>query len=159
MIPVATDGTSRYDANSRARRVRESTVAEDAPRTDYSAVAALSEFADLPPLDRTLPRRSVVLVLPESRSISPELLVDGLRVRGYQHVDVVVACAGQPGDLSALQRCVGDAQFLLAPAGTSAEDLREMAMAQAAGDIVTLMTAPLIGETALADQPLVRAAE
>jgi hypothetical protein len=102
------------------------------------------------------PRRSVVLVLSESRSISPDLLVDGLPIGGGQHVDVLVACAGQPADLTALQRCVGDAQFLLAPAGTSVEDLREMAMAQAPGDIVTLMTAPLIAEAALADQPLFR---
>lgn len=154
MIQAATDSKSRYEPNSTSRKVLEPAVA-DAPATDYSEDASGREFADLSPLNRTLPRRSLVLVLSESRSISPDFLVDGLRVRGDQQVDVLVACAGQPADLSALQRCVGDAQFLLAPAGTSLEDLREMAMAQAPGDIVTLLTAPLISEAALADQPLV----
>jgi hypothetical protein len=156
MIPAATESPSRYEPDSTARKAREPAIADDAPRTDYSAVASLGEFADLSPQTRTLPRRSVVVVLSESRWISPDFLVNGLRVRGEQQVDVLVACAGQPADLSALRRCVGDAQFLLAPAGTSVEDLREMAMAQAPGDIVTLLTAPLITETALADQPLVR---
>lgn len=155
MIPAATDSRSRYEPGSNTRQTRESPIADDAPRSDYSAVGS-AEFGDLQPLNRTSPRRSVVLVLSESRSISPDLLVHGLRIRGEEQVDVLVACAGQPADLSALQRCVGDAQFLLAPAGTSVEDLREMAMAQAPGDIVTLMTAPLISEAALADQPLVR---
>ena len=155
-MPAATDSRTRYEPNLSAPQVRESDIADDAPRTDYSAVVSLGESADAPPpLNRTLPRRSVVVVVSESRSISPELLVGGLRVRGDQHVDVLVACAGQPADLSALQRCVGDAQFLLAPAGTSIEDLREMAMAQAPGDIVTLMTAPLTGAGALVE-PLVR---
>jgi hypothetical protein len=54
-------------------------------------------------------------------------------------VDVIVACAGQPSDLPALQHAVRDAQFLLAPAGTSAEDLRELAMQLAPGDIVRLL--------------------
>ena len=156
MIPAATDSKSSYAPNSTARKVGEPAIADDAPRTDYSAVASLGEFGDLPLLNRTLPRRSVVLVLSESRSISPDFLVDGLHDRGDQKVDVLVACAGQPADLHALQRCVGDAQFLLAPAGTDVEDLRAMAMAQAPGDIVTLLTAPLISEAALADQPLVR---
>jgi hypothetical protein len=34
---------------------------------------------------------------------------------------------------------VRDAQFLLAPAGTSTEDLRALAMSQAPGDIVSLL--------------------
>ena len=156
MIPVASDSKSRYEAHSTARKIRELENAGDASGTDYSAIASLGGFADLPPLNRMLPRRSVVLVLSESRSISPDFLVDGIRFRRDEQVDVLVACAGQPADLSALQRCVGDAQFLLAPAGTSLEDLREMAMAQAPGDIVTLVTAPLISEGALADQPLVQ---
>jgi hypothetical protein len=50
-----------------------------------------------------------------------------------------VACAGQPVNLADLQRRVRDAQFLLAPAGTSTEDLRELAMKQAPGDIVSLL--------------------
>lgn len=156
MMPAATDTRTRYEPNLSARQARESDIADDAPRADYSALVSLGESADSPPLNRTLPRRSVVVVVSETRSISPELLVDGLRIRGDQHVDVLVACAGQPADLSALQRCVGHAQFLLAPAGTSIEDLREMAMAQAPGDIVTLMTAPLTGAGALVEQPLVR---
>jgi hypothetical protein len=61
-------------------------------------------------------------------------------------MDVVVACAGQPTNLSALQRTIGAAQFLLAPAGTSTEDLRALAMRQAPGDIVTLLSGALLPE-------------
>jgi hypothetical protein len=65
-------------------------------------------------------------------------------------VDVIVACAGQPVNLADLQRRVRDAQFLLAPAGTSTEDLRELAMKQAPGDIVSLLngvTSPRASKT------------
>jgi len=88
---------------------------------------------------RGAPRVSVVLLLSENQSVSTERLAERLRDAGDREVDVIVACAGQPSDLPALQRAVGDAQFLLAPAGTSTEDLRELAMQQAPGDIVTLL--------------------
>jgi hypothetical protein len=55
-------------------------------------------------------------------------------------VDVILACAGQPNGIAALQRRVRDLQVLLAPAGTSGEDLRQLAMEQAPGDIVTLVS-------------------
>ena len=154
MIPGA-DSKSRYEPKSSARKIWQAATADDAPRTDFSAVAA-GEVADAQPLKRTSPRRSVVVLLSESRTISPDFLFDGLRGRGDQQVDVLVACAGQPADLSALQHYVGDAQFLLAPAGTSLEDLREMAIAHAPGDIVTLVTAPLMPGATLADQPHIR---
>lgn len=154
MIRTSVDSTLRYEPISTARKALEPVVGDDAPAMDYSAVASVGDFADLPARTRTGPRRSVVLVLSENHSISPDVLVNGLRLRADQKIDVLVACAGQPADLSVLQRCIGDAQFLLAPAGTSAEDLREMAMAQVAGDIVTLLTAPLISDSALVDQPL-----
>ena len=60
-------------------------------------------------------------------------------------VDVILACAGQPSGIGALQRRVRDLQVLLAPAGTSREDLRELAMTQAPGDIVTLLNGTLLG--------------
>ena len=41
--------------------------------------------------------------------------------------------------IAAEENFVIDAQFLLAPAGTSTEDLRELAMKQAPGDIVSLL--------------------
>jgi hypothetical protein len=151
MIRTSVDSTLRYEPISTARKVLEQVVSDDAPAMDYSAVDSVGQFADLPAVTRSGPRRSVVLVLSENHSISPDVLVNGLRLSADQQVDVLVACAGQPADLSVLQRCVGDAQFLLAPAGTSAEDLRELAMAQAAGDIVTLLTAPLISDAALAE--------
>jgi hypothetical protein len=90
-------------------------------------------------IHRGSPRVSVVLLLSENQSVSEERLAERLRDVGDREVDVIVACAGQPSDLPALQRAVGDAQFLLAPAGTSAEDLRELAMQRAPGDIVTLL--------------------
>lgn len=112
----------------------------DSQIIDHSVVTSSGHLADRPSTPRRTPRVSVVVVLSENHSVSPDVLMSRLRARGDQQVDVLVACAGQPANLSALQRCVGDAQFLLAPAGTSAEDLREMAMSKASGDIVTLLS-------------------
>jgi hypothetical protein len=55
-------------------------------------------------------------------------------------MDVILACAGQPASIGGLERSVRDLQVLLAPAGTSTEDLRELAMQRAPGDIVTLLS-------------------
>jgi len=74
-------------------------------------------------------------------------MAEGLRAHGNQQVDVLVACAGQPTNLAALHQSVGDAQFLLAPAGTSTQDLRQLAMRQAPGDIVTLLSGTLLPES------------
>lgn len=90
---------------------------------------------------RRTPRRSLIVVLPENHVVSPDLVSNRLAAEGDNEVvDVILACAGQPHSIAALQRRVRDLQVLLAPAGTSKEDLRELAMSQAPGDIVTLMS-------------------
>lgn len=88
---------------------------------------------------RRTPRTSLIVVLPDNHVVSPDRLADRLPPDGAENVDIIVACAGQPVNLADLQRRVRDAQFLLAPAGTSTEDLRELAMKQAPGDIVSLL--------------------
>ena len=93
---------------------------------------------------RITPRSSLIVVLPENHDISPDGLAEHLPPGGSRDIDVIVACAGQPVNLHSLQRTVADAQFLLAPAGTSMEDLRELAMQQAPGDIVTLVSGALL---------------
>jgi len=90
---------------------------------------------------RRTPRRSVIVVLPENHSVTPERVVEHLADGDDQQiVDVIVACAGPSSSLAALQRRVRDIQVLLAPAGTSVGDLRELAMKQSPGDIVTLLS-------------------
>ena len=90
---------------------------------------------------RRTPRRSLIVVLPENHSVAPERVVEHLTGEGDQDiVDVIVACAGPSSSLAALQRRVRDIQVLLAPAGTSVGDLRELAMRQSPGDIVTLLS-------------------
>jgi hypothetical protein len=90
---------------------------------------------------RRTPRKSLIVVLPENHVVSPDLVTDRLAAEGNDEiVDVILACAGQPLSIGALQRRVRDLQVLLAPAGTSPEDLREFAMSQAPGDIVTLLS-------------------
>jgi hypothetical protein len=90
---------------------------------------------------RRTPRKSLIVVLPENHVVSPDLVSDRLPAEGDDEiVDVILACAGQPHNLAALQRRIRDIQVLLAPAGTSTEDLRELAMNQAPGDIVTLLS-------------------
>ncbi len=92
------------------------------------------------------PRVALIVVLPENHVLSADRLAERLRAHGDQQVDVVIACAGQPANLAALHQSVGNAQFLLAPAGTSTADLRELAMRQVPGDIVTLLTGAPVSE-------------
>jgi hypothetical protein len=90
---------------------------------------------------RRTPRRSIVVVLPENHVLAPEVVTDSLATGGdNEAVDVIVACAGQPLNIAALKRKVRDLQVLLAPAGTGTEELRELAIHEAPGDIVTLLS-------------------
>lgn len=89
---------------------------------------------------RRTPRKSLIVVLPENHVVSPDLVTERLSEGGgADETDVILACAGQPTSITALQRRVRDLQILLAPAGTTGEDLRELAMNQAPGDIITLI--------------------
>jgi len=89
---------------------------------------------------RRTPRKSLIVVLAENHVVSPDLVARRLLGQGDDHeMDVILACAGQSTSIIALQRQVPDLQVLEAPAGTSIEDLRELAMRQAPGDIVTLL--------------------
>lgn len=90
---------------------------------------------------RRTPRQSVIVVISEDDALFPERLAQ--RVPPFSpDVDVIVACAGELTNLGALRR-EGDVRFLVAPAGMSAEDLRELAMSHAPGDIVTLVSGSL----------------
>lgn len=114
---------------------------------DHRPILSSGDLADRAPSVRRTPRHSLIVVLPEHHVVSPDRLTESLRARVDQDVDVLVACAGQPTNLSALQRSVGEAQFLLAPAGTSTEDLRELAIRQAPGDIVRLLSGALLADS------------
>jgi hypothetical protein len=106
-------------------------------RERYAPTAAASRKSVGP---RRTPRKSLIVVLPENHVVSPDLVAGSLPGEGDEVVDVILACAGPPLGITALQRRVGGLQILLAPAGTSREDLRELAMSQAPGDIVTLLS-------------------
>jgi hypothetical protein len=98
-------------------------------------------------ITRRTPRVSLIVVLPENHVVSPDRLAESLRAHGDQEVNLVIACAGRPVDLPAPQRSAGGAQFVLAPAGTTSEDLRELAMRQVPGDIVTLLCGAPVTES------------
>jgi hypothetical protein len=119
-----------------------------------ATIPAASELADRALTKRRTPRFSLVVVLAENHVVHPESLAEGLRGRVGDDVDVLVACAGQPTNLPALQRSIGDAQFLLAPAGTSPEQLREIAIREAPGDIVRLLNGALLREASGTDRQL-----
>jgi hypothetical protein len=106
----------------------------------------------IPQTVRRTPRVSLVVVVPENHFVSPDKLAERLSATSGEEFEVIVACAGQPTNLSALQRTVGEAQFLLAPAGTTEEDLRALAMNEAAGDIVTLVNGELLSARENDDQ-------
>jgi hypothetical protein len=119
------------------------------PRFDQTVASAAADslarererFGERSARPRLTPRKSLVVVLPDNHVVSPELVAERLPSAGNDEiVDVIVACAGQPVDLGALQRKVHDLQVLLAPSGTSVEKLRELAIMQAPGDIVTLLS-------------------
>jgi hypothetical protein len=152
MVPVGTEASPSSDRASQAQAFADAMVAENPE--DLRTLEPGFERAKNRGVPRRTPRVSLIVVLPENHVVSPDRLAEGLRAHGNQDIDVVVACAGQPTNLSALQRSVGDAQFLLAPAGTSTEDLRELAMRQVPGDIVTLLSGALLPKTG-ADTPLV----
>jgi len=142
------------DAHPFQRPIRDRAASTDAPVKDYGIASPTSECADVG-APRKTPRVSMVVVLPENHAVMPDKLAEGLRASGAEDVDVLIACAGQPANLNALQRCVGKAQFLLAPAGTSAADLRELAMSHATGDIVTLLSGAVLHGAEMAERSFV----
>jgi hypothetical protein len=84
---------------------------------------------------------ALILVLCDDRRYEPKSLPLRLLRSSYEEIDsIVVACAGTPGNLDELKRSARGAQFLHAAPGTSAEDLRELAMEQTGADIVTLLS-------------------
>lgn len=94
---------------------------------------------------RRTPRKSLIVVLPDNHAVSPEVVAGRLPPAGdHEVVEVIVACAGQSASLAALTRRVRDVQVLLAPAGTSPADLRELAIRRAPGDIVTLLSGAVL---------------
>ena len=115
--------------------------ASEASRAPHDRFVTTTRVPEKHAGPRRTPRKSLIVVLPENHVVSPDLVADHLSSeKDNDEVDVILACAGQPGGIAALQRRVLDLQILLAPAGTSGEDLRELAMNQAPGDIVTLMS-------------------
>jgi hypothetical protein len=147
-------GLSENEATTGRLRPADRKPHTESAAVDYNVGGPPRAFVERPAETRRTPRVSVVVVLPENHVVSPDALLKRLHRRDDERIDVLVACAGQPVNLSALQRDVGEAQFLLAPSGTSLEDLREMAMKQATGDIVTLVSGALLKETELPEQQL-----
>jgi hypothetical protein len=146
MVSVGGEGNASHDSAGQGCAFAHGVITEKAEANDLSASGQRTNVRNPVAAPRRTPRVSLVVVLPENHSISPERLARSLGAHGNEQMDVVVACAGQPTNLSALQRTIGAAQFLLAPAGTSTEDLRALAMRQAPGDIVTLLSGALLPE-------------
>ena len=152
MIRGPADNTSVTNVAPYGRRNGETVPASESPLLDFRAKRTAGVYSDRAAA-RKNPRVSAVVVLTESNVVSSEGLLSGIRSRVGEDADVVVACAGYLANLPTLQRCVRDALFLIAPEGTSSEDLREMAMAQARGDIVTLMSDALLAEMEPKERP------
>ena len=116
-------------------------LADDAAEQSLAQSDWGGRITPAPGRSRRTPRKSFIVVLPENHAVSADLVTERLPAEGdNEMVDVILACAGQPLSIAALQRRVRNIQVLLAPAGTSTEDLRELAMNQAPGDIVTLLS-------------------
>ena len=90
---------------------------------------------------RRTPRKSLIVVIPDNHVVSPDLVNGRLPMDlGGDELDIIVACAGKASSLAAIRGSVRDIRVLLAPAGTSSEELRELAMNRATGDVVTLVS-------------------
>jgi len=90
---------------------------------------------------RRTPRKSLIVVLPDDHIVTSEAIARRMvPTSSDEEIDVIVACAGQPRNLETLQDKVRGLQGFMAPAGTSKEDLRELAIGRAPGDIVTLLS-------------------
>jgi hypothetical protein len=150
MIPRNPGGTPPERATERNHRVPLG-AASPAPGETAKPLPISVDADTVAPLRRT-PRRSVIVVLPDNYVISPEQLAQ--RVEGIQEteIEIIIACAGQPADLPALQRTLRHAQLMLAPAGTAVEELRVLALAQATGDIVTVVCGAAPASAAAADR-------
>jgi hypothetical protein len=154
MIPRTPGGTPPDRSTQRNHRVPLG-AASPTP-SDTAKPLPISAGADTSASLRRTPRRSVIVVLPDNHVISPEQLAQ--RVEGAQDVEVeiIIACAGQPADLPALQRTLRHAQLMLAPAGTTIEELRVLALAQATGDIVTVISGAAPASAVAVDRERVR---
>lgn len=139
---MSTDGVEAIRFDDSISFPRLATGATSVPQATIRHGRTNLDGADSPSpgRPRRTPRKSLIVVLPENHVVSPDLLADHLAGEAAEAVDVIVACAGQPLNLGALQRRIGSLQVLLAPAGTGTEDLRELAMNQAPGDVVTLLS-------------------
>ena len=126
------------------------------------AATAFNRFVPRPQVSaswsirRPTPRVSLILVLPEDQVVEPDRLALRLSAERHEDVDITIACAGQPSNLDALKRTAVTARFLVAPRGTTAEDLRELAMEQTPGDIVTLLDASYLSRPLERDQRVAR---
>jgi hypothetical protein len=115
-------------------------VSESRPSRSIDLVAKPEVFKAYSGERRRTPRKSVVIVLPSDLPIAASRLADEVPVTSSDVNDIIVASAGEPAYLTTLRKFLREAEFLVAPAGTSAEDLRELAMSRATGDIVKLVT-------------------
>jgi GT2 family glycosyltransferase len=84
-------------------------------------------------------RKSLIVVIPANHWVSPERIDERMPDGPLDELEVIVACAGQPVGLGAIQAQLRSAQFLLAPSDSTADELRTLALSQAVGDVVTLV--------------------
>jgi hypothetical protein len=113
---------------------------EKAPARPAGETAAPVETTEFARATRRTPRRSFIVVVPDSETVDTAQIAERLRIAGDEGVvDVIVACAGQRANLSTLADRIRDVQVLVAPAGTTQVALRELAVSRARGDIVTLV--------------------
>ena len=130
-------------------RLNENLSVKPSKGPELEKVVPLRRFDVSSATPKRTPRQSVIFVLADDAVVHPELLLK--RLDSGEEFDLTIACAGQPGSLDALKQAARTAKFLVAPPGLSAEDLRELAMEETPGDIVTLLDAarlcpPLVGD-------------
>ena len=132
---------SFLDAQGKARSGRTSSGARRVSGTPpRGVVASQGVSATGDPAPQRAPLKSLIIAIPAAHSIELDRITAQMPDDPNGAVEVIVACAGQPADLPAIHTHLTNAQFLLAPLGTSAEELRVLAISQAVGDIVTFVS-------------------
>jgi hypothetical protein len=86
------------------------------------------------------PRISLIVALPDNCDLLPDAIAERIPAQDAESVDIILACAGsEPRNIAPVAKRASSLQILVAPSGTSGEDLRELAMSRAAGDIISFI--------------------
>lgn len=116
----------------------------DAPETPSGGARAAADPSRFRRGPSLRPGVSTVVVVADQRPLPIDQLALRLPRVDADGATLVVAMAAEAAEGNRLRQLRRDASVIVAPLGTSMEDLRGLAMREAPGDIVTLLDGALL---------------